>query len=81
VSTCFPHAVELLGGGAGLLVGRQDPGGIERALQRVLTEPGLSARMSRCSADLAPDLLWPAVARSYRELAWSLVVERTGAPA
>ena len=28
VSTCFPHAVELLGGGAGLLVGRQDPAGI-----------------------------------------------------
>jgi glycosyltransferase involved in cell wall biosynthesis len=81
VSTCFPHAVELLGGGAGLLVGRQDPAGIARALQRVLTEPGLSARMSRCSADLAPDLLWPAVARSYRELASSLVAERAGAPA
>ena len=54
VSTCFPHAVELLGGGAGLLVGRQDPAGIAGALQRVLTEPGLSARMSRCSEDLAP---------------------------
>jgi polysaccharide biosynthesis protein PslF len=81
VSTCFPHAVELLGGGAGLLVGRQDPAGIARALQRVLTEPGLSARMSRCSADLAPYLLWPAVARSYRELAASLAAERAGAPA
>jgi polysaccharide biosynthesis protein PslF len=81
VSTCFPHAVELLGGGAGLLVGRQDPAGIARALHRVLTEPGLSGRMSRCSANLAPDLLWPAVARSYRELAASLAVERTGVPA
>ena len=81
VSTGFPHAVELLGGGAGLLVGRQDPAGIARALQRVLTEPGLSARMSRCSADLAPYLLWPAVARSYRELASSLAAERAGAPA
>ena len=81
VSTCFPHAVELLGGGAGLLVGRQDPAGIARALQRVLTEPGLSARMSRSSADLAPYLLWPAVARSYRGLASSLAAERAGAPA
>ena len=81
VSTCFPHAVELLGGGAGLLVGRQDPAGIAHALQRMLTEPGLSARMSRCSADLAPHLLWPAVARSYRELASSLTVQRAGAPA
>jgi glycosyltransferase involved in cell wall biosynthesis len=67
VSTCFPHAVELLG--AGLLVQRQDPAGLADALQRVLTEPGLSARMSRYSANLAPQLLWPAVAQSYRELA------------
>jgi len=80
-STCFPHAVELLGGGAGLLVERQDPAGIAHALQRVLTEPGRSARMSRCSADLAPHLLWPAVARSYRELVSSLAVQRAGAQA
>jgi polysaccharide biosynthesis protein PslF len=81
VSTCFPHAVELLGGGAGLVVGRQDAAGIAGALQHVLTEPGLSARMSRFSADLAPSLLWPAVARSYRELASSLAADRAGAPA
>ncbi len=79
VSTCFPHAVELLGGGAGLLVERQDPAGIARALQRVLTEPGLSARMSSHSAGLAPQLLWPAVARSYRELASSLTTVTAGA--
>lgn len=81
VSTCFPHAVELLGGGAGLLVGRQDPAAIARALHRVLTEPGLSARMSRYSADLSPYLLWPAVARSYRELASSLAAVRAGTSA
>ncbi len=81
VSTCFPHAVELLGGGAGLLVGRQDPAGIAEALRRVLCEPGLSARMSRCSAALAPHLLWPEVARSYRELAAALTSQKAGAPA
>jgi polysaccharide biosynthesis protein PslF len=79
VSTCFPHAVELLG--AGLLVERQDPAGIATALQRVFTEPGLSTRMSRYSADHAPQMLWPAVARSYRELAALLTVTRTGSPA
>lgn len=81
VSTCFPHAVELLGGGAGLLVGRQDPAAIARALHRVLTEPGLSARMRRCSADLSPYLLWPSVARSYRVLASSLAAARAGTSA
>jgi polysaccharide biosynthesis protein PslF len=79
VSTCFPHAVELLGGGAGLLVERQDAAGIAGALHRVLTEPGLSARMSRHSASLAPQLLWPAVARSYRELTAALTTIRAGA--
>jgi glycosyltransferase involved in cell wall biosynthesis len=72
VSTCFPHAVELLGGGAGLLVEPQDPVGIALALRRLVTEPGLSVRMSSHSAALAPQLLWPAVARSYRELASAL---------
>jgi polysaccharide biosynthesis protein PslF len=80
VSTCFPHAVELLGGGAGLLVNRQDPAGIAHALERVLTEPGLSERMTRYSADLAPNLLWPAVARSYRELASVLTAAGAEAP-
>ena len=81
VSTSFPHAVELLGGGAGLLVERQDPADIARALRRVLTEPGLSARMSSHSADLAPRLLWPAVASSYRELASALIRTPAGAAA
>jgi polysaccharide biosynthesis protein PslF len=78
VSTCFPHAVELLG--AGLLVDRQDPAGIAEALQRALTEPGLSARMSSYSADLAPHMLWPAVAHAYRELASLLTEARAGTP-
>jgi glycosyltransferase involved in cell wall biosynthesis len=79
ISTSFPHALELLGGGAGLLVQRQDPAAIARALHRVVTVPGLSARMSRHSADLAPQLLWPAVASSYRELASALSQTREGA--
>jgi glycosyltransferase involved in cell wall biosynthesis len=78
VSTCFPHAVELLGGGAGLLVERQDPAAIAGALWRVFAEPGLSARMSSRSADLAPQLLWPAVASAYRQLASVLTMIPAG---
>ena len=40
VATAFPHAVELLGGGAGLVVEQQDSAAIGEALHRVLTEPG-----------------------------------------
>jgi glycosyltransferase involved in cell wall biosynthesis len=79
VSTGFPHAVELLADGAGLLVPRRHPAGIADALNRLFTEPGLAARMSRRSADLAPQLLWTAVASSYRELAATLIETRQGA--
>jgi glycosyltransferase involved in cell wall biosynthesis len=70
ISTGFPHAVELLSSGAGLLVERQDPDSIARALRRVLTEPGLAGRMSAEANRIAPDLLWPAVADRYRALAY-----------
>jgi polysaccharide biosynthesis protein PslF len=69
VSTSFPHARELLGSGAGLVVERCDPMAIAGALRRVLTEPGLAGRMAAESAALAPSLLWSTVAGQYRELA------------
>lgn len=69
VSTGFPHACELLGDGAGLVVDREDPGAIARALRRVLCEPGLAATMRAAAHRIAPDLLWPAVAQQYRAVA------------
>lgn len=77
VSSGFPHAVELLGSGAGLLVQRRDPQALANALMVVLTEPGVAEAMACESARLAPGLLWPAVAASYR----SLVARVTPAPA
>jgi polysaccharide biosynthesis protein PslF len=79
VSTSFPHAVELLTDGAGLLAERRNPAALASALNRVVTQPGLAASMSRHATALAPQLLWPAVARSYRELASALT--RTREPA
>jgi polysaccharide biosynthesis protein PslF len=79
VSTRFPHAVELLSGGAGLLVDRQDPAAITAALRQVFTERGRAARMSRQAAAIAPGLLWPAVAASYRQLAADLALILAGA--
>ncbi|HVQ93364.1 MAG TPA: glycosyltransferase [Mycobacteriales bacterium] len=75
VSTGFPHAVELLAGGAGLVVPREDPEALARALRRVLTEPGLAGRMSGEARRLAPQLLWPAVADRYRTVADTLAVQ------
>ncbi|CAA9300549.1 MAG: Glycosyl transferase, group 1 [uncultured Friedmanniella sp.] len=69
ISTAFPHAVELLSGGAGLLVERQDPAGIAAAVRRLLTEPGLEAAMTAEAQRVAPELRWPAVADRYRSVA------------
>lgn len=65
ISTRFPHAVELLAGGAGLLVGQRDPLAITAAIRRVLTEPGQAARMSAAAETLAPELSWRSVAGRY----------------
>jgi polysaccharide biosynthesis protein PslF len=69
VSTAFPHAVELLGSGAGLVVPQRDPGALSAAIRRVLTDPELAASMAAEARRLAPDLSWPAVARQYSQLA------------
>ena len=72
ISTSFPHAVELLSGGAGVLVPRRDPGAIADALEHVLTGDGVATAMGDQANRLAASLLWPAVARRYHELAAAL---------
>ncbi len=81
ISSSFPHAVELLGGGVGLLVPRQDPDAIADALRRVLTEPSLHERMVSGAAAVAPSLSWTAVGRQYRSLADKLLGGRASAVA
>jgi glycosyltransferase involved in cell wall biosynthesis len=73
ISTGFPHAVELLSGGAGLIVGQKDARALAVALRRVLSEPGLAEQMAGVAASQAPSLVWSAVAQRYRTLAHGLV--------
>lgn len=72
VSTSFPHAVELLSGGAGVLVPQRDPNALADALEHVLTAGDVAATMATVSRGLASSLLWPTVAARYLELAGSL---------
>ncbi|HEY6478572.1 MAG TPA: glycosyltransferase [Streptosporangiaceae bacterium] len=73
VATQFPHARELLAGGAGLVVPHRDPAAIAAALRSVLTRGEVLAAMASAAAATAPGLLWPAVAGQYRELAARLI--------
>jgi polysaccharide biosynthesis protein PslF len=73
VATAFPHAVELLSSGAGLLVHHFDGTALGEALYRVLTEPGLASRMAMEAARLAPMFSWTVAANQYRSLGKSLL--------
>jgi glycosyltransferase involved in cell wall biosynthesis len=77
VATMFPHAVEMLSSGAGLLVPHGDGAAVGAALHRVLTEPGLADRMSAEAVRLSSALMWPAVADRYRYLATAVMNNRT----
>lgn len=69
VSTAFPHALELLTQGSGLVVPQRDPNALGSALRRVLSEPGLAEALAAQAALQAPELFWGAVAARYRDLA------------
>lgn len=79
IATNFPHAVELLGSGAGLLVRHRDPTAIAAALRTFLTDRDVAAAMARAAVASAPETLWPAVAGRYRDLAERLIRERVAA--
>lgn len=72
VSTAFPHAVELLTDGPGLVVPQRDPAALAAALRRVLSEPGLARELSASASRRAPELLWGAVATRYLRIAETL---------
>jgi glycosyltransferase involved in cell wall biosynthesis len=75
VATAFPHAVELLASGAGIVVDRDDPAALVLALRRVLVEPGLADRMAAEASRLAPSMGWSVVAGAYVDLANRLLSE------
>ncbi len=68
VSTAFPHAVELLASGAGIVVPQRDPEALGQAIRSVLTDHALAASMAAEARRLAPSLSWTAVAGRYARL-------------
>jgi hypothetical protein len=76
VATAFPHAVELLGSGAGVVVEHGDADALAFALRRMLTDPRLTGDMAAEARRLAPTMGWPITAGSYLTLARKILVER-----
>ena len=74
VATAFPHAVELLTGGAGVVVPQRDAQALADVVRSFVDQPELLAGMAAECERLAPALSWSAVSRRYLELATSLLV-------
>ena len=69
VATRFPHAAELLGTGAGVLVDHRDPIAIADAVEHILRDGEASERMRERSRALAADLDWGRIGQIYLALA------------
>ncbi len=80
VATAFPHAVELLEAGAGIVVPHNDPTALSAALRKVLTRPSVAARMGVEARLIGSTLYWPAIARRYDHIATRLVAGREPVP-
>jgi glycosyltransferase involved in cell wall biosynthesis len=74
VATEFPHAVELLADGPGLLVPHQDSEAMAAGIRHLLATPDVAGRLSGLTG--GPTLRWPAVAARYQALAARLLADR-----
>ncbi len=77
VATAFPHAVELLGSGAGTVVAHDDPDALVAALRQLLTDPRVADSMATEARGLAPTIAWPVVANAYVGVAQGLLVTQS----
>ena len=65
IATRFPHAVELLSGGAGMTVPHGDPEALGAALRRLLTDRRLTIQMAREAHQIADGWDWPTIGRRF----------------
>jgi polysaccharide biosynthesis protein PslF len=79
VATEFPHATEVLTGGAGLLVPHRDPAAIAAALRSVIMRRDMLTTMAATATASAPRLQWPVIADQYRDLAARLITASVAA--
>lgn len=73
IATAFPHSIELLSTGAGIIVGHCDAEEMSSAIRMALTVPGYIDEMTAEARRIAPTLGWGTVARQYYDLADEMV--------
>ncbi len=68
IATAFPHAVELLATGAGIVVPHGDIEALADAIRRVTADRQLVAEMAAQARQLAPSLSWSTIAEQYLDV-------------
>ncbi len=68
IATAFPHAVELLGSGAGIVVPHESPAALATAIRSVVLDRDLTRSMAAEARRIAPSLSWSTVAMAYAQL-------------
>jgi len=81
ISTAFPHAVELLSSGAGLLVRHDDSDGLEQAIRAATSDRRLLDTMADTARGLADQHRWSRVAARYADLSSRARAGRQAIPA
>lgn len=79
VATEFPHAVEVLADGSGVVVPHDDAEAIAAGLRALLTNGAVASAARAAARRQAPTLYWENVADSYRRLAAALAAGRSRA--
>jgi polysaccharide biosynthesis protein PslF len=68
VATRFPHAVEVLASGAGIVVPQGDPDALAAAIRTVLADPETARTMGRTARRVARHWAWPVVSARFDEV-------------
>jgi glycosyltransferase involved in cell wall biosynthesis len=75
VATRFPHAVELLSTGAGIVVDHDDGDELTYGIRALLEQPALYERATRAAGRLSREMSWDAIADRYAQL-FSRMIDR-----
>jgi len=73
IATAFPHAIELLSGGAGIIVAHENPEAIGVALRTVFSEHGRMGEMAAAASAVSAEASWSSVAEQYCALSTRLL--------
>ncbi len=76
IATRFPHALELLTGGAGLTIPHGDVGALGEAVRFVLTNHDVRFRMAREAGRLADGWFWPTIGKRFTALMSEMADDR-----